>query len=104
MSSKKQKVSSKRRHKIEEPPEDYDHHKFVNLGASKKFAFILKNRSFIKEKGFHHPEDFFQKTITKKGWKALFQPPNPTATMVVHEFYTNLTSHMVKQVRVRGCW
>ena len=86
---------------MEEPPKDYDHHKFVNLGASKKFALISKNRSFIKEKGFHHPEDFFHKTIAKKGWKELFQPLRPAAT-IVREFYTNLTSHMVKQVRVRG--
>ena len=82
--------------------DDYDHRKFVNMGASEKFTLISKNRSFIKEKGFHHPEYFFHKTITQKGWKALSQPPRPTATMVVREFYANLSSHMVKQVRVRG--
>ena len=82
--------------------EDYDHNKFVNLGASHKFALILKNHSFIKEKGFHHPENFFKNTIVTKGWKSLCQPPRPVATMVVCEFYANLTSHMVKQVRVRG--
>ena len=101
MSSKKQKVSSKNSCKMEEPPEDYDHRKFSNLGAFEKFALISKNRSFIKEKGFHHPEDFFRKTIAKKGWKALCQPPRLTSMMVVHEFYANLTSHVVKQVQVR---
>ena len=59
---------------MEEQPEDYDHRNFVNLGASEKFALISKNCSFIKEKGFHHPEGFFPKTIAKKGWKALCQP------------------------------
>ena len=44
---------------MEESSTDYGHCKFVNLGASEKFALILKNRSFIKEKGFYHPEDFF---------------------------------------------
>ena len=37
-----------------------------------------------------------------KGWKALYQPPKPATTMVVCEFYANLTSHVVKQVKVRG--
>ena len=85
-----------------EPTEDYDHENFVNVGASQKFTLISANRSFIKEKGFHHLEDFFRKTITKKGWKALCQPPRPAAKMVVREFYANLASHVVKKVRVRG--
>ena len=82
--------------------EDYDRTKFVNLEASKRFTLISTNRSFIKEKGFHHLEDFFKKTIMKKWWKALCQPPKPIATMVVQEFYTNLATHVVKKVRVRG--
>ena len=56
---------------MEEPLGDYNHAKFVNVGAAEKFGLISKNRSFIKEKGFHHPEDFFRKTITSKGWRAL---------------------------------
>ena len=75
MSSKKQKVSLKKSRKMEEPMNDCDHQMFVNVGASKKFTLISKNQSFIKENGFHHPEDFFRKTIVKKGWKALCQPP-----------------------------
>ena len=63
---------------------------------------ICKNRSFIKEKGFHHPDDFFQKTIEAKGWRALCQPPRPAAMSVVREFYANLASHVLKRVRVRG--
>ena len=74
----------------------------MNLGASQKFALISKNLSFIKEKGFHHLEYFFRKTIAKKGWKALCRPHRPATTMVVREFYANLISHVVKQVRVRG--
>ena len=57
VSSKKQKVSSKKSSRMEEPMEDYDREKFVIVGASEKFTLISKNRSFIKEKGFHHPED-----------------------------------------------
>ena len=87
---------------MDEPPKDYDHHKFMNLGASEKFTLISKNRLFIKQKGFYHPKDFFRKTIAKKGWKELCQPPRLAATMVIREFYANLTSHVVKQVRVRG--
>ena len=82
--------------------DDYNHQKFVNLGESEKFTLISKNRSFIKEKGFHHLEDFFRKTIANKGWKALCQPLRPAATMVIGEFYAYLSSHVVKQVRVRG--
>ena len=67
-----------------------------------KFDLISKNRSFIKEKGFHHPDDFFHKTIAKKGWQALCEPLSPTATSVVPEFYTNLTFHVLKKVWVRG--
>ena len=51
---------------MEEQIDDYDHQKFVNVGASEKFTLISKNRSFIKEKGFHYLEDFFRKTIVKK--------------------------------------
>ena len=61
-----------------------------------------KNRPFIKEKGFHHPEDSFCKTITSKAWRALCQPPMPTAIMVVREFYANLAASVVKKVKVRG--
>ena len=104
MSSKKQKMTSNRGRANEEPAHSYDHDKFVNESAVKKFYLISKNRSFIKAKGFHHPEDFFLKTIVNKGWRALCQPPTPAATMVVQEFYANLASNMNKKVRVRGVW
>ena len=102
MSSKKKKLSLKRSRAIEEPAHDYDHEKFVNASAAEKFNLISKNRSFIKKKGFHHPDDFFHKTITNKGWRALCQPPRSAATMVVREFYANLAAHVLKRVRVHG--
>ena len=102
MSRKKKKLSSKRSWASEEPTRDYDHEKFVNESAIEKFDLISKNRSFFKEKGFHHPDDFFCKTITNKGWRALCQPRRPAATSVVQEFYANLTSHILKRVRVHG--
>ena len=83
MSSKKQKMSSKRGRASEEPTHSYDHDKFVNESAAKKFSLISKNRSFIKEKGFHHPNEFFRKTIMNKGWRALCKPPSPATTSVV---------------------
>ena len=52
-------------------------HVFINASAADRFSTICKNRSFIKEKGFHHPDDFFRKTIEAKGWRALCQPPRP---------------------------
>ena len=67
MSSKRQKLSSRKSRKVEEPSHDYDHEKFVNVGAAEKFDLISKNRSFIKEKYFYHLEDFFRKTIASKG-------------------------------------
>ena len=82
MSSKKQKLSSKRNRASEKPTHGYDHEKFVNETTTKKFGLISKNRSFIKDKGFHHPDDFFRKTIENKGWRALCQPPRPTALMI----------------------
>ena len=66
-----------------------NHEKFVNTSTVEKFDIILKNRSFIEEKGFHHPDDFFRKTIVNKGWRALCQLPRSAATMVVQEFYAN---------------
>ena len=102
MSSKNQKMSSKRNQASEDTTHDYDHEKFVNDSAAKKFSLISRNRSFIKEKGFHHPDDFFRKTIANKGWRALYQPSRPTATSVVREFYVNLASHVLKRVRVLG--
>ena len=87
---------------MEELSHDYDHEKFVNVGATEKFSLILQNRSFIKEKGFHHPKDFFRKTITSKGWRALCQPPTSAATIVVREFYANIAASVLKKVRLRG--
>ena len=71
MSSKNQKVSLKRNRASEELAHDYDHEKFFSASAAEKFSLISKNRSFIKEKGFHHPDDFFCKTISNKGRRAL---------------------------------
>ena len=102
MSSKRQKLTAKRGRDNEDPTPNFDITKFVNEGAADRFGTICKNRSFIKEKGFHLPDDFFRKTIETKGWRALCQPPRPAATSVVREFYTNLASHVVKKVRVRG--
>ena len=76
-------MTTKRDQTSEEPSHSYDHDKFVNESAAEKFGLISKNRSFIKEKGFHHPDDFFHKTIVNKGWRALSRPPSPTATSVV---------------------
>ena len=51
---------AKRGRVSEEPAHCYDHDKFVNESTTEKFGLISKNRSFIKEKGFHHvrPEKF----------------------------------------------
>ena len=102
MSSKKRKMSSKSSPASEEPSQAYDQDKFINESATEKFGLISANRSFIKEKGFQHLDDFFRKTIARKGWGALCQPPRPAATMVVWEFYSNLAAHVLKKVRVRG--
>ena len=102
MSGKRQKLPTKRGRASEDPTLNFDVTGFVNEGTADRFGTIYKNRSFIKEKGFHHPDDFFRKTIATKGWWALCQPPRPTAMSVVREFYANLTSHVVKKVRVHG--
>ena len=54
MSRKKQKLSSKISKASEELTHEYDHEKFFNESATEKFSLISKNRSFIKEKEFHH--------------------------------------------------
>ena len=95
-------MSSKSSRASEEPSQNHDHDKFINESAVKKFGLISGNHSFIKEKGFQHPDDFFRKTIAWKGWGALCQPPRPAATMVIREFYANLAAHVLKKVRVRG--
>ena len=102
MSGKRQKLPTKRSRSSEDPTPTYDVTRFVNANAADRFGAICKNRSFIKEKGFHHPDDFFRKTIAAKGWQALCQPPHPAAMSVVREFYANLASHVLKKVRVRG--
>ena len=71
MSSKKQKMTSKRGRASEEPAHSYDHDNFFNESAIEKFRLISKNRSFINEKGFHHPNDFFRKTIANRRWQVL---------------------------------
>ena len=102
MSGKRKKLPAKRSRASEAPTPAFDASRFVNLSAAERFGSICKNRSFIKEKGFHHPDDFFRKTIEAKGWRALCQPPRPAAMSVVREFYANLASHVLKKVRVRG--
>ena len=102
MSGKRQKLPAKRSRASEAPTPAFDASRFVNASAADRFSTICKNRSFIKEKGFHHPDDFFRKTIEAKGWRALCQPPRPAAMSVVREFYANLASHVLKKVRVRG--
>ena len=83
MSSKKRKMSSKSRRASEEPSQAYDHGKFINESAVEKFGLVSANRSFIKEKGFQHPDDFFQKTIARKG--AGYIVPTPEAFDRLHE-------------------
>ena len=63
MSGKRQKLTAKRGQASEEPASNFDLTKFVNEGVVDRFGTICKNRSFIKEQGFHHPDDFFRKTI-----------------------------------------
>ena len=63
----KQKMSSKRSRASEKPAHSYDNDKFFNEIEAEKFSLISKNRSFIKEKGFHHLDDFFHKIIANKG-------------------------------------
>ena len=86
MSGKRQKLTAKWGQATEDPTPTFDITKFVNEGAADRFGTICKNRSFIKEKGFHHPDDFFSKTIATKGWWALCQPPHLAAMSVVREF------------------
>ena len=102
MSGKRRKLPTKRGRASEDPSPNFDVTRIANEGAADRFGTICKNWSFIKEKGFHHPDDFFRKTITTKGWRALCQPSRPAAMSVVLEFYANLASHVVKKVRVRG--
>ena len=102
MSGKRQKLPAKRSRPSEASTPAFDASRFINESAADRFSTICKNRSFIKEKGFHHPDDFFRKTIERKGWRALCQPPRPAAMSVVREFYANLASHVLKKVRVRG--
>ena len=83
MSGKRRKLLAKRSRSSEDPTPTYDVTRFVNEGVVDRFGTICKNRSFIKEKGFHYPDDFFRKTIAAKGWRALCQPPHPAAMSVV---------------------
>ena len=102
MSGKRPKLPAKRSRASEASTPAFDASRFANASAADRFSTICKNRSFIKEKGFHHPDDFFRKTIEAKGWRALCQPPRPAAMSVVREFYANLASHVLKKVKVRG--
>ena len=68
MSGKRQKLPTNRGQTSEGPTPNSDVSRFVNEGAADRFGTICKNRSFIKEKGFHHPDDFFHETIADKGW------------------------------------
>ena len=64
----------------------------------------LYNRTFIKEKGFGHPEDLFKKDISIKFWRDLCKPPEPDLISIVREFYAYLVDQALKRVWVRGKW
>ena len=98
MSGKRQKLPTKWGQPSEDSTPNYDVTQFINEGVADRFSTIYKNRSFIKEKGFHHLDDFFRKKIAAKGWRALCQPSHPAAMSVVREFYANLASHVAKKV------
>ena len=61
MSGKQQKLPAKRSRPSEASTPAFDASRFANSNAADRFSIICKNRSFIKEKGFHHPEDFLEK-------------------------------------------
>ena len=67
MLGKRQKLTAKWGRASQDPTPNFDLTKFGNEGSVDRFGTICKNRSFIKEKGFHHPDDFFRKTIATKG-------------------------------------
>ena len=60
--------------RIDEQQEDFDRNRFINVAAAEKFDLISKNQSFIKEKGFHHPDDLFEKTLANKGGRRFANP------------------------------
>ena len=56
----------------------------------------------LRRRDSNIPTIFFRKTIARKGWGGLCQPPRPAATMVVREFYANLAAHVLKKACVCG--
>ena len=80
------------------PPKEYNHGMFITLETSKRYTMIARNRTFIKEKGFEHPEDFFMKYIANKGWRELCKPPKPAFISIVREFYANFVDQSLKRV------
>ena len=48
-------------------PEEYDSSMFITLQGSRRYTSLVKNKDFIKEKGFESPNDFFQSDIVNKG-------------------------------------
>ena len=63
MFGKRQKLPTNRGRASEDPTPNYNVMRFVNEGTADRFGTICKNRSFIKEKDFYHPDDFFRKRL-----------------------------------------
>ena len=88
MTSKSQRVSKRA---FNAPPlEEYNHDMFITFEASKRYTMIARNITFIKEKGFEHPKDFFKKYISNKGSNDLSKQPKQAVISVVRKFYANL--------------
>ena len=65
---------------------------------------VATNRTFINKVGFEHPEDFFRKDISNKGWRELCKLPKPVVISIVREYYANFVDQALKRVWVRGKW
>ena len=102
MSSKRKRLS--KRASNSPLSKEYKHNMFITLEVSKRYTMIARNRTFIKEKGFEHTENFFGKDIENKGWKELCKPATPIVISIVREFYANLADQALKRVWVSGKW
>lgn len=74
----------------------------MNEASYEWYVRYIKNKNFVKEKGFSYAGETFQKVNDERGWNTFCEKPTKTCALIVKEFYVNLNGKVENDIYVRG--